>query len=353
MRALLCCLGLLLALPASANSIEASVCRVRQQVAVERMDDSEKLCRSFVRALAQMPETAAEQARGMFAPESLEAMAVVTAAWMGSQGIPVVGQAVDAALLALGATLLAAQMGEVAKALWDYANLARLARSERELDEAASHLSKALATAGVNLVGFILTKRAVSRLGSGPSSLAPRLSTATGRGSPTVAVAGAAEASSSAVVAADVVVMATGPNRSTAGTSSTSGGPGRWEPVTPSGSERSQAYQQKVTGRPATQIYKVNGVEFDGFENGVLLEAKGPGYASFIEANGQPKYWYNDWGKFDEMMRQASRQSQMAEQVGLPLRWHVAEAELAAFLRQQFRNRNLRNIEVVHTPMSP
>jgi hypothetical protein len=352
MRTLLCCLGLLLALPASANSLEASVCRARQPVAVEHMEDSEKLCRSFVRALTQLPETAAEQARGMLTPENLETMAMMTAAWMGSQGIPVVGQAVDAALLALGTTLLAAQMGEVAKGLWSYANLARQARSERELDEAASHLSRTMATAGVNLVGFILTRRAVSRLGSGPPSSAPRLAIAR-TGSPAAVLAGAAEASSSAVVAADVVVMATGPSRSGAANTHTSKGPGTWETVTPTGSERSRLYQQQVTGQPATRIYKVYEVEFDGFENGVLLEAKGPGYASFIEANGQPRSWYKDMGKFDEMMRQATRQSHTAARVGLPLRWHVAEAELAAFLRQQFRNRNLHNIEVVHTPMIP
>ena len=97
----------------------------------------------------------------------------------------------------------------------------------------------------------------------------------------------------------------------------------------------------------------MNGVEFDGFKNGVLLEAKGPGYRSFFEASGKPVYWYENSGKFRELMTQAANQSRTARLLGLPLKWHVADEEVAVFLRRHFTRAGLNNIEVVYTRMLP
>ena len=62
--------------------------------------------------------------------------------------------------------------------------------------------------------------------------------------------------------------------------------PGRWTYKKPTtGSKRSLDYQEQVTGRPAWWVYMIGQLEFDGFKLGELLEAKGPGYCSFFEAN--------------------------------------------------------------------
>jgi len=53
-----------------------------------------------------LPGAMTQEARVLLTPETLALMGTLTAAWVGSQGVPIVGQAVDAALLSLGVTLL-------------------------------------------------------------------------------------------------------------------------------------------------------------------------------------------------------------------------------------------------------
>ncbi|HEY0094003.1 MAG TPA: Tox-REase-5 domain-containing protein, partial [Archangium sp.] len=127
-------------------------------------------------------------------------------------------------------------------------------------------------------------------------------------------------------------------------------GPGRWTYKTPTTeSKRSLDYQEQVTGRPAWWVYMVGKLEFDGFKLGELLEAKGPGYCSFFEADGTPKPWFKASGGFTQLMEQAERQSKMAQQLGLPVSWHVADANVAKFLRQIFKKEKWNNITVHHT----
>ncbi|HEX5748995.1 MAG TPA: Tox-REase-5 domain-containing protein [Archangium sp.] len=126
--------------------------------------------------------------------------------------------------------------------------------------------------------------------------------------------------------------------------------PGRWTYKKPTNeSKRSQDYQEQVTGRPAWWVYMIGKVEFDGIKLGELLEAKGPGYCSFFEADGSPKTWFRRSGKFDQMMEQAENQSRMAQQLGMPLSWHVADAKVAKYLRKVFKENNWTNITVHHT----
>lgn len=166
-------------MPASANSIEEAFCRTAS-VPVDRMETSEKFCRSFSRALLQLPAATAQEASVMLSPENLALMTTMMAAWVGSQGVPIVGQVVDAALLSLGVILLAAQSAELAQSLWQYANTTHSARSHATLDEAARHLARAIAIGGVNVVAFILTKRVVRSIRSGPSGPSPRPATVQG-----------------------------------------------------------------------------------------------------------------------------------------------------------------------------
>ncbi|MBN1204949.1 MAG: hypothetical protein JXB05_08490 [Myxococcaceae bacterium] len=179
MRTLALLVTLLLAVPASANSIEKALCRAAS-ISVEQMEAPEKLCRSFTRALSQLPAATAREASALLSPENLALMTTMMVAWMGTQGIPIVGQAVDAALLSLGVVLIAIQSAELAQALWRYANETLSARSHENLDTAAGHLARAIAIGGVNVVAFILTKRIVRSVHSGPSG--PPLSPATAHG---------------------------------------------------------------------------------------------------------------------------------------------------------------------------
>src|SRR5690606_35788324 len=66
-------------------------------------------------------------------------------------------------------------------------------------------------------------------------------------------------------------------------------GPGKWKRVNETMSERAARYQRQITGRPVDEAYVVDGVRFDGYRNGklvdmpeALLEAKGPGYKTFV-----------------------------------------------------------------------
>jgi hypothetical protein len=125
-------------------------------------------------------------------------------------------------------------------------------------------------------------------------------------------------------------------------------GPGEWEHKKFSGSERAKRYQEQVTGRSADEVYKIGKVEYDGFEGGVLREAKGEGYLEFFEKSGQPKQWYDRSGKFQELIDQARRQSIAARDISV--QWHVAEREMVEILRHHLREARIRGIQVIYTP---
>jgi hypothetical protein len=194
---LLLCLGL--ALPASANSLEDALCKTVSSP-VEQMAHSEKLCRSFVLALGQVPDTAAAEIQALLTPKNLATMASLSAAWLGTQGVPIVGQAVDAALFTIGVVLLAAQAADLSRALWEYANLSIGARSRSDLEAAATHLARAISLAGINVVTFILTKKVATKLNQRPPSAPPQ--PATPRGTPALG----SEASTRAPVLASVIM---------------------------------------------------------------------------------------------------------------------------------------------------
>jgi hypothetical protein len=167
MRSLVLCLSLWFAVPAWANAIEDTVCE-RAPESVAEMANSQKLCRSFVMALEKVPGAMTGEVLALLTPESLKAMGTLTSAWIVSQGVPAVGQAVDAALLTLGLVLMAAQAAELSNALWEYAKKSLGARKQEDLEAAAEHLSRAIALAGVNVVTLILTKKVAGRLKRNP-----------------------------------------------------------------------------------------------------------------------------------------------------------------------------------------
>jgi hypothetical protein len=121
-------------------------------------------------------------------------------------------------------------------------------------------------------------------------------------------------------------------------------GPGVWGTANESMSARAAAFQTQVTGRASGSVYRVNGVKFDGFANGVLQEAKGPGYAIGVR-NGVFQPWYRG---ADDLANQAQRQLAAAD--GTPITWSVAEEEVVTAINNLFMSRGISGIKVVHVP---
>ncbi|WNG50905.1 hypothetical protein F0U60_47335 [Archangium minus] len=130
-----------------------------------------------------------------------------------------------------------------------------------------------------------------------------------------------------------------------------SGGPGQWVQTNESMSESARSYQAQVTGAPKGYAYRVKrgneDVDFDGFDQGVLLDAKGPGYAQWI--NTKLEFFGNFQGR-DKLLDQAERQFVAAN--GTPIRWIVAEEKLAGALKLLFEKEGLP-IEVIHISPAP
>lgn len=131
-------------------------------------------------------------------------------------------------------------------------------------------------------------------------------------------------------------------------------GPGQWGPAEESMSARARAYQEQISGHMAEEAYwvggvgkKSRGVKFDGFKDGVLLEAKGPGYANKFLDNLDPRRWFKNSGAQD-LVAQARRQLGAAR--GVPIRWHIAEQKTADAIRKLLEDKGVFGIEVVYTP---
>ena len=125
-------------------------------------------------------------------------------------------------------------------------------------------------------------------------------------------------------------------------------GPGEWENVNESMSERASQYQSQITGRPPGSVYRVNGVKFDGYQDGTLIDAKGPGYANFLKPNGTFQPW---WSGSRGLVDQA--RSQIAAANGTPIKWYVAEPEAADAINALLRSNRCGSIEVIYMPPNP
>nr|WP_225410147.1 restriction endonuclease fold toxin 5 domain-containing protein [Stigmatella hybrida] len=129
-------------------------------------------------------------------------------------------------------------------------------------------------------------------------------------------------------------------------------GPGKWVQANEYMPEQPRRYQAQVTGAPEGTAYRVKwsekDVDFDGFDQGVLLEAKGTGYAKWVDDGLN---FYRIFRGRDQMLDQARRQLDAAN--GTPIRWIVAEEKLAGALKKLFKANDLGDIEVVHIPPTP
>ena len=106
-------------------------------------------------------------------------------------------------------------------------------------------------------------------------------------------------------------------------------------------------YQEQITKKKFNgdfiDEYHLNGIDFDGFENGILFDAKGD-YSIRTQI----------WGKFgmeakisNDFLKEGRAQLSAAE--GLPIQWHFTHKQEADFTRNLFKDNNI-DIEVFHTP---
>jgi hypothetical protein len=110
-------------------------------------------------------------------------------------------------------------------------------------------------------------------------------------------------------------------------------------------SERATDYQEQVTGSPRGIEYVVDGVAFDGYSDGVLIDAKGLGLEGHIDEDENWKpYFTGD----KAMVNQARRQLQAAGDT--PVEWRVADEQTADTIRRTLQNTGYGygDIDVVH-----
>jgi|SRR5579875_585343 len=116
-------------------------------------------------------------------------------------------------------------------------------------------------------------------------------------------------------------------------------------------SDRAVLYQSQITGREPGWVYRVQGVKFDGYDagRGVLLDAKGLGYARFVDnASGIFKSW---WRGSNGLLDEAQRQITAAN--GIPIEWHVAEEQAYNAISSLLNGNGIQTIQVIFTPPLP
>ena len=132
------------------------------------------------------------------------------------------------------------------------------------------------------------------------------------------------------------------------GNQTTCEGPGAFMQVNETMSARSRSYQLSKTKLPFNIGYVVTNlltgkpVKFDDFRGGVLIDAKGPGYAKFLVKN------YKWWRGAKGLIEQAKRQQQAAN--GYKIRWYFAEEKAADAVRALFEGEGGISIEIVYSP---
>ena len=161
---------------------------------------------------------------------------------------------------------------------------------------------------------------------------------------------GARQAATLAVVEAGAMVAAGASGPGIAGAevmaarvaSSATKGAGSFISVSESMSANAAAYQARVAGTSGS-AYVVNGVKFDGFANGILIDAKA-GYAQFVK-DGQFRSWFSG---ADGFAAQAQRQLGAAN--GAPIQWRFAEESAANATKTLFQQRGISGSDIVHVP---
>jgi RHS repeat-associated protein len=119
---------------------------------------------------------------------------------------------------------------------------------------------------------------------------------------------------------------------------------GQFKIVNESMSDAAKSYQSFVTGRAWNESYVLKGTKFDGYVNGILLDAKS-GYKNFVNKDGQ----FYDWFKGKQgLLDQAERQLVAAD--GNRIRWTFENENVMNATKNLFEKEGIDGIELIHVP---
>lgn len=109
------------------------------------------------RTAPKLPARMQQEFLALLTPTSLAIMAGTLVVWAGAHAFGV-GQAVDIVLLLGGAFMIGWAIGDVAKDFASFLSITCTADTEAELDEAATHLARAIAVIGIAAFAALLAK---------------------------------------------------------------------------------------------------------------------------------------------------------------------------------------------------
>lgn len=125
----------------------------------------DKFAEALRRTAPKLPGSMAREFMALLSPASLGIAAGTLVLWAGSHAFGV-GEAVDVLLLLGGLAFLGMAAFDVAQDLGDFLVLAATAGSEKDLDDAAASLARAIAVMGVAAFVALLAKVARARAGA-------------------------------------------------------------------------------------------------------------------------------------------------------------------------------------------
>jgi hypothetical protein len=123
-------------------------------------------------------------------------------------------------------------------------------------------------------------------------------------------------------------------------------GPGQWRQTFEGGtnmSDEAAAYENSSCGTPSGMGYYVDEVQFEGYRNGKLLDAK------FWRMNGRMGRFirYRPDLAETKVFNQATRQLTVANKYGAGVQWRVADPQMADLLRNFMQGKGLA-VEIVY-----
>ncbi|WP_218082355.1 hypothetical protein [Anthocerotibacter panamensis] len=140
------------------------------------MSSPQKLEAALQHTLPLLPAEVRTKVEALLSPEALATIAAVAGLWAASHAVGV-GEIIDLVLLGLGALALGAEAFTVGQDIGGFVSTALQAQEEQDLDRAAEHLARAVATVGVDTVLALLTHKvggaAKDRLPGQPEMVTP------------------------------------------------------------------------------------------------------------------------------------------------------------------------------------
>ena len=118
---------------------------------------------------------------------------------------------------------------------------------------------------------------------------------------------------------------------------------GSWQDVNESMSKASRDYQAAITGHTG-QAWVQNGVKFDGYSNGILIETKAK-YSQFVDSSGTFRSWFKGADGFVDQARR-----QLAASNGAPITWYFKEKAARDATEILFRQNGITGIKLVYSP---